>query len=84
MSCGKMRSRGRVKRQIKMPRVKKPARAMSGEPAVRCKMRWFSKGDCALRRGENKTEKGLIRDILHLQWSTVKEGLSDGLEGVGM
>ena len=29
MSCGKMRSRGRVKRQIKMPRVKKPARAMS-------------------------------------------------------
>ena len=43
MSCGKIRSRGRVRRQIKMPRAKKPASAIWGEPAVRLlriKVRW--------------------------------------------
>ena len=52
--------------------------------ADQCEVRWLSKGDCALRSGENKTEKGLIRDIFHLQRSAVNERLSDGLEGVSM
>ena len=43
ISCGKMRSRGRVKRQIRILRVKKPASAIWGEPAarlLRIKVRW--------------------------------------------
>ena len=47
-------------------------------------MRWLSEGNSALRGKKNKAEQGLIRDILHLKWSAIKEGLSDGLEGVGV
>ena len=47
-----------------------------------CKVRWLSKGDSTLRGGKSKTKQCLIGDILHLKWSAVEEGLSDGLEGV--
>ena len=59
-------------------------RACSTIAADQCEMRWLSKGNSALRGGKNETKESLIRDILHLQWSAVEEGLSDGLEGVSM
>ena len=49
-----------------------------------CKVRWLSKGNSALRGRKSKTKEGLIGDILHLKWSAIKEGLSNGLEGVGV
>ena len=58
--------------------------AGSAIAAYQCEMRWLSEGNSALRGGKTKTEQGLIRDILHLKWSAVEEGLSDGLERVGV
>ena len=59
-------------------------RAGSTIAADQCEVRWLSKGNSALRGGKNKAEQCLIRDILHLKWSAVKEGLSDGrVEHVG-
>ena len=49
-----------------------------------CKVRWLSKGNSALGGGKSKAEEGLISDILHLKWSAIEEGLSNGLEGVGV
>ena len=49
-----------------------------------CKVRWLSKGDSALRGGKSKAEEGLISDKLHFKWSAIEEGLSNGLEGVGV
>ena len=59
-------------------------RAGSAIAAYQCEMRWLSESNSALRGGKNKAEQGLIRDILHLKWSAVEEGLSDGLERVGV
>ena len=59
-------------------------RTGSAIAADQCEMRWLSESDSALRGGKHKAEQGLIRDILHLKWSAVKEGLGDGLEGIGV
>ena len=57
-------------------------RASGAIAADQCEVGWLSKGNSALRGRKNKAKQGLIRDVLHLQWSPIKEGLSDGLEGV--
>ena len=49
-----------------------------------CKVRWLAKGNSALRGGKSETKQCLIGDILHLKWSAIEEGLSDGVEGVGV
>ena len=40
--------------------------ASSAIAADQCEMRWLSEGNSALRSGKDKTEEGLVRDILHL------------------
>ena len=54
----------------------------AGSPvaAYQSEVRWLSEGNGALRGRKNESKQGL----LHLQRSAVKEGLSDGLEGVGV